>query len=149
MDDIISRQAAIDVLKKAYWDKDIQSARNDPCIVDAMTDWAIRQVKVLPSAKIESSTDIIRNAVRKYWTEESQHPESVVVYFYQKYDFDSDDKWVLHAEYVMPHSSDDFSTVIFEHDFCKGQSDVKDINIVSAEKVFDFYYYAMFHWKGL
>ena len=44
----ISRQAAIDALKIAYWDKDIQSEKDDPCIVDAMTDWAIRQVKALP-----------------------------------------------------------------------------------------------------
>jgi hypothetical protein len=49
--DCISRQAAIDALKKAYWDKDIQSAKDDPCIVDAMTDWAIRQVKALLSAQ--------------------------------------------------------------------------------------------------
>ena len=51
MDDSISRQAAIDALKVAYWDNDIQSAKDDPCIVDAMTDWAIRQVKALPSAQ--------------------------------------------------------------------------------------------------
>ena len=49
--DCISRQAAIDVLKIAYWDNDIQSAKDDPCIVDAMTDWAIRQVKALPSVE--------------------------------------------------------------------------------------------------
>lgn len=49
--DLISRQAAIDVLKIAYWDNDIQSAKDDPCIVDAMTDWAIRQVKALPSVE--------------------------------------------------------------------------------------------------
>ena len=50
-DDLISRQAAIDALKVAYWDNEIQSAKDDPCIVDAMTDWAIRQVKALPSAQ--------------------------------------------------------------------------------------------------
>jgi hypothetical protein len=53
MSDLIERQAAIDVLKVAYWDKDIQSAKNDPCIVDAMTDWSIRQIKALPSAQPE------------------------------------------------------------------------------------------------
>lgn len=52
MTDLISRQAAIDALKIAYWDNDIQSAKDDPCIVDAMTDWAIRQVKALPSADV-------------------------------------------------------------------------------------------------
>ena len=48
---MISRQAAIDALRVAYWDDNIQSAKDDPCIVDAMTDWAIRQVKALPSAQ--------------------------------------------------------------------------------------------------
>lgn len=51
MSDLISRQAALDALKVAYWDNDIQSAKDDPCIVDAMTDWAIRQIKALPSAE--------------------------------------------------------------------------------------------------
>lgn len=51
MDDLISRQAAIDALKKAYWDRDLQAAKDDPCVIDAMTDWAIRQVKALPSAE--------------------------------------------------------------------------------------------------
>ena len=53
MDALISRQAAIDALRVAYWDDNIQSAKDDPCIVDAMTDWAIRQVKALPSAQTE------------------------------------------------------------------------------------------------
>ena len=53
MSDLISRQAAIDALRVAYFDNNIQSAKDDPCIVDAMTDWAIRQVKALPSAQPE------------------------------------------------------------------------------------------------
>ena len=52
-DDLISRQAAIDALRVAYFDDNIQSAKDDPCIVDAMADWAIRQVKALPSAQSE------------------------------------------------------------------------------------------------
>ena len=51
--DLISRQAAIDALRIAYWDDNIQSAKDDPCIVDAMTDWAIRQIKALPSVQPE------------------------------------------------------------------------------------------------
>lgn len=51
MDDLISRQAAVDALKKAYWDKDLQAAKDDPCVIDAMTDWAIRQIKDIPSAE--------------------------------------------------------------------------------------------------
>lgn len=65
MSDLISRQAAIDALRVAYWDKNIQSAKGDPCIVDAMTDWAIRQIKALPSAQPE----IIRCNSCKYWTQ--------------------------------------------------------------------------------
>jgi len=49
MDDLISRQAAMDALRAAYWDKNIQSAKDDPCIVDAMTDLAIRKIKGLPA----------------------------------------------------------------------------------------------------
>ena len=51
---LISRQDVIDALRKGYWDKDIQSAKDDPCIVDAVIDWAIRQVKGVPSAKGET-----------------------------------------------------------------------------------------------
>ena len=65
MDDLISRQAAIDALKVAYWDNDIQSAKDDPCIVDAMTDWATRQLKALPSAQpritLESAIDYLHS----------------------------------------------------------------------------------------
>ena len=65
MDDSISRQAAIDALKVAYWDNDIQSAKDDPCIVDAMTDWATRQLKALPSAHpritLESAIDYLHS----------------------------------------------------------------------------------------
>ena len=50
MEDLIRRSDAIDAVRVAYFDKDIQSAKDDPCIVDAMTDWAIRQIKSLSSA---------------------------------------------------------------------------------------------------
>lgn len=49
--DIISRKAAINALKKAYWDNDLHAAKDDLCIIDAMTDWAIRQIKALPSSE--------------------------------------------------------------------------------------------------
>lgn len=48
-EDAISREEAINELKLAYFNKDLQSAKDDPCIVDAMTDWAIRTIKNLPS----------------------------------------------------------------------------------------------------
>ena len=59
MDDTISRRAAIDALRVAYWDYDIQSVKDDPCVVDAMTDWAIRQIKALPSAEPETAKRIV------------------------------------------------------------------------------------------
>ena len=49
MNDLISRQAAINKLKEHYFDKKLQSAKNDPCIIDAMTDLDIRIIKALPS----------------------------------------------------------------------------------------------------
>ena len=51
--DCVSRQAAIDALKVAYFDEKIQSGKDDPCVIDAMTDWSIRQIKALPSAQSE------------------------------------------------------------------------------------------------
>lgn len=49
MTDLISRDEVVGKLKKAYFDKNLQEAKNDPCVIDAMTDWAIRQVKNIPS----------------------------------------------------------------------------------------------------
>lgn len=49
MTDLISRYEVVGKLKKAYFDKNLQEAKNDPCVIDAMTDWAIRQVKDTPS----------------------------------------------------------------------------------------------------
>ena len=60
----ITKQAAIDALRVAYWDDNIQSAKDDPCIVDAMTDWAIRQVKALPPAQPESLVNESRPLVK-------------------------------------------------------------------------------------
>lgn len=51
MDDTVSRRKAVEALRVAYWDYDIQSTKDDPCVVDAMTDWAIRQIKALPTAE--------------------------------------------------------------------------------------------------
>lgn len=49
MNDCISRQAAIDALKEHYWDSELQKAKDDPCVIDAMTDLDIRTIKALPS----------------------------------------------------------------------------------------------------
>lgn len=48
-EDCISRSMAIDKLKEHYFDKELQSAKNDPCVIDAMTDLDIRIIRALPS----------------------------------------------------------------------------------------------------
>lgn len=53
MDDLINRQDAIDALKQHYWDSELQKAKDDPCVIDAMTDLDIRIIKALPSSQTE------------------------------------------------------------------------------------------------
>jgi hypothetical protein len=48
-EDCISREEAINELKLGYFNKDLQEGKNDPCVIDAMVDWAIRAVKRQPS----------------------------------------------------------------------------------------------------
>lgn len=47
-EDAISREELINELKLGYFNKDLQEGKNDPCVIDAMIDWAIRTVKRLP-----------------------------------------------------------------------------------------------------
>ncbi len=88
MSDLIDRQAAVEALKKAYWDANIQSAKDDPCVIDAMTDWAIRQIKEVPSAQpkrrpyheewvsaLRTLPEIIRCGECKYYTPVTAHCE--------------------------------------------------------------------------
>lgn len=51
MSDLISRQEAIDALKQHYWNSELQKAKDDPCVIDAMTDLDIRIIKALPSVQ--------------------------------------------------------------------------------------------------
>lgn len=55
-EDCVNRDALINELKCGYWDKNLQSAKNDPCIVDAMIDWSIRTVKSQPSVTPQPNT---------------------------------------------------------------------------------------------
>ena len=68
MADYIEREAAIEKLRVAYFDSEIQSAANDPCIVDAMTDWAIRQTKSVPAADVKP---VVRCAECDHWNAET------------------------------------------------------------------------------
>ena len=83
------------------------------------------------------SYDIIEKAVQKYWKE--TYPQDVIAFFYQKYDYESDDKWEHCNELVMVVSDSDYEDMEFEIDFCEGQTDVKDIHIVSLREVMEFY----------
>lgn len=46
---LIDADKVIDVMKAAYWDENLHSAKDDPCVIDAMIDWSIRQVKDAPT----------------------------------------------------------------------------------------------------
>ena len=48
MENLISRNALVTKLSQGYWDRELQQAKNDPCVIDAMIDWAIRIVKEMP-----------------------------------------------------------------------------------------------------
>lgn len=60
-------------------------------------------------------------------------------FFYQKYDFDSDDEWEWCEEYIYPESSTDYETVNFMMDFCEGQTCVKNLVVVSFDRVTAFF----------
>lgn len=48
-EDAISRKAVIDEIKQGYWDRELQSAKDDPCVIDAMISWSINHIKNQPS----------------------------------------------------------------------------------------------------
>ena len=49
VEDAISRKELINELKLGYWDENLQSAKDDPCVIDAMIDWCIRTIKSQPT----------------------------------------------------------------------------------------------------
>lgn len=84
---------------------------------------------------MKDSDKIIADAVRKYWNE--TYPHDVVVFFEQKYEheFSWDGEWVI----ATPYSSSNADTVIFNTDFCEGQTEVRGIEIADLDDV--IYYY--------
>lgn len=84
-----------------------------------------------------NSYDIIEKAVQDYWKE--TYPQDVIAFFYQKYDYQSDSEWEQCNELVMVVDDSDYEDMEFEIDFCEGQTDVKDIHIVSLREVMEFY----------
>lgn len=81
------------------------------------------------------SYDVIAEAVKSYW--KSKFPQDVVAFFRQKYSWD--DEWERCEELVVCYGSDDYENMVFLSDFCEGQTDVKDVVIVSLHEVTAFY----------
>ena len=81
------------------------------------------------------SYDVIAGAVKDYW--KANYPQDVVAFFQQKYSWD--DEWEKCEELVECHGSDDYENMTFLSDFCEGQTDVKDVVIVSLREVTAFY----------
>lgn len=86
---------------------------------------------------IVDSYDIVSAKVREYWKQ--TYPHDVIAFFYQKYGFESEMEWEWHSELVSNLEPDDYESVIFENDFCEGQTDVKDVRIVPLDEIIDFY----------
>lgn len=82
-----------------------------------------------------TSEDYIADAIRLYWKDSI--PEDVVVYFYQKYDFDTEWEWC--EEVAFCKSDSDYESVTFLSDFYEGQTCVKDITIVPLSEVIEHY----------
>ena len=54
-----------------------------------------------------------------------------------KYEYD--DEWEWCEELVFCQGYNDYKTVIFEDDFCEGQTCVKDISIVPLDDIVEYY----------
>lgn len=61
----VDADKVIDVMKAAYWDENMHSAKDDPCVIDAMIDWAIRQVKDAP-------TEVAATVMHAHWTDDGE-----------------------------------------------------------------------------
>lgn len=83
------------------------------------------------------SYDIVADAVIKFWKDELYYSADVIVFFWQKYDWE--DEWEWREELVTSHGFDNYEDMTFENDFCEGQTMVKGIKVVPLEEVTRFY----------
>lgn len=79
--------------------------------------------------------DIVAKAVREYWN--NSIPQTVIAFFYQKYDFEKEWEWC--EELITPNGYTDYETVIFENDFWEGQTQIKNITIIPLDEITSFY----------
>lgn len=83
----------------------------------------------------KDSYEIVADEIRKFWRK--TYPQTVIAFFDQKYDYES--KWEQLNELAFPISDSDYKNVEYQYDFCEGQTDVRNIHIVSLEEVSEFY----------
>lgn len=79
----------------------------------------------------ELSNEIIAKEIRKFWIKHG-YPCEVIVLFEQKYTWEKN--WEKCAEFASPFSDSDEETVLFQNDFNEGQTDVRNIRIISFEE---------------
>lgn len=85
----------------------------------------------------KNSYEIVADEIRKFWRK--TYPQTVIAFFDQKYDYESESEWEQHNELVSPIGDYDYKNMEFECDFCEGQTDVKDVHIASLREVMEFY----------
>ena len=81
--------------------------------------------------------DIVGDAVRNFW-HQIGHPCDCIAFFDMRYDWDN--RWDRCRELITCNGSTDFDTVIFECDFCEGQTVVDNLCIVPLDEVTDYYW---------
>ena len=81
-----------------------------------------------------SSYDIVSEEVRRYWNYLAVHDLPVdifyIAHFYQKYE--NADKWEECTEIIECQDGHD---VVFQMDFCEGQTQVKDLCIYALYQI--------------
>lgn len=82
-----------------------------------------------------STYDIITQAIREYWKINFMQP--VIAFFYQKYEWEKEWEWC--EVLAQPQGIYNGKDVIYEYDFNEGQTQAKNIKIVSLYDVTEFY----------
>ena len=91
-----------------------------------------------------NSYDIVGDAVKEYWCK--NFPQDVVVFFEQKYEYDT--CWERMEELVESWSDSDYDNMTFLNDFCEGQTDVIIHSIVPLHEVLLLYAEGRVKWNG-
>lgn len=87
--------------------------------------------------RTKDSDYIATGAVKDFW--KNYHPEDVVIYFKQKYEYENDDKWEQ-VDTIAYYDGANSDNVAFLDDFFEGQTCIKDIHVVNLEDVMEYYY---------